>query len=110
MFGVNHRQLGGALLRRWNFPELYADAAEEHESMDIRSPHKSAIIMVSVAGLFAEKITDSCLRPFRADLLTQLLSYTCLAGIDLDALAKSYSEEFARDPLYQEYQRLFGIA
>jgi HD-like signal output (HDOD) protein len=109
IFGANHRQVGGALLRRWNFPELYADAAEQHESLNVDSPHKNAIIVVSVAGLFAEKITDSCLPRVKADLLAQLLSYTCLAGMDLDTLTKSYSEEFAQNPLYQEYQRLFGI-
>ena len=110
MFGANHRQIGGALLKRWNFPELYADAAEEHESLNIGSPHKNAIIVVSVADLFAEKITDSGLRPMKAALLAQLLPYTCLAGMDPDALPKGYSEELARDPLYQEYQRLFGVA
>ncbi|HUI69691.1 MAG TPA: HDOD domain-containing protein [Spirochaetia bacterium] len=110
MFGVNHRQIGGALLKRWNFPDLYVGAAEKHESLSFSSPHKSEIMMVSVAGLFAEKITDSGLPRLRADLLTQLLPNTCLAGMDPDALAKSYSEELARDPQYQEYQRLFAIA
>jgi putative nucleotidyltransferase with HDIG domain len=110
MFGANHRQIGGALLRRWNFPEMYADTAEEHESPNIGSAHKSAIIMVSVAGLFAEIITDSSLPPVRAELLAKFLPYTCLAGMDVGSLAKGYSEELARDPLYQEYQKLFGVA
>jgi putative nucleotidyltransferase with HDIG domain len=110
MFGVNHRQLGGALLRRWNFPELYADAAAEHESPNINSPHKSAIITMSVACLFAEKIADNGLSPLKADILSQFLPYTCLAGMEIDALAKGYSEELARDPLYLEYQKLFGVS
>jgi len=54
-------------------------------------------------------IMESCVRSMKADLLGQLLSYTCLVGMDLDARAKSYSEEFSRNPLYQEYQRLFAI-
>jgi HD-like signal output (HDOD) protein len=110
IFGATHRQIGGALLKRWNFPEMYADVAEEHESQNIGSPHKSVIIMVTVAGLFAEKIADSGLLPLRADILARFLPYTCLAGMDVDALSKGYSEELARDPLYQEYQRLFGVS
>jgi putative nucleotidyltransferase with HDIG domain len=109
MFGVNHRQVGGAVLKRWNFPELFADTAEEHESLNIGSPHKSIIIMVSVAGLLAEKITDAGLSPLGTDLLSRLLPYTCLAGMDVDTLAKGYSDEMSRDPLYQEYQALFGV-
>ncbi len=107
-FGVNHRQLGGALLKRWNFPELFADVAEEHESDHITSPHKSTVILVSVACLISEIIADSVLRPLKADLLGFLLPYTCLAGSDAGTLAREYAADLARDPLYQEYQKLFG--
>ena len=110
MFGANHRQIGGALLKRWNFPEVYADTAEEHESANIGSPHKSVIVMVTVAGLFAEKIADSGLLPLRADLLAGFLPSTCLAGMDVDALSKGYADELSRDAVYQEYQKLFSAA
>lgn len=107
-FGVNHRQLGGALLKRWNFPEFYADVAEEHESLHITSPHKATVILVSVACLIAEMIADEGLRPLKAELLAALLPYTCLAGSDAATLARGYAAELAKDPLYQEYQKLFG--
>jgi HD-like signal output (HDOD) protein len=109
VFGVNHRQVGGALLKRWNFPELYADSAREHDSVNIDSPHKTTVIVVSLAGLLAEKITDPELGPRKDELVAQLMPYTCLAGMEFDALAQTYAEDLSRDPLYQEYQKLFGV-
>jgi len=62
-FGVNHRALGGQLLTRWNFPSLYADAAFEHDSLNINSAHKSLIILVTVACLTAERVDGKPLSP-----------------------------------------------
>ena len=108
MFGTNHRKIGGALLRKWNFPELYADVAEEHESLNITSRYKANVILVTVACLMAEKTLDKGLLPQKADLLGKLLPHTCLAGMDVDVLTQGYAGELSRDPLYQEYQNLFG--
>jgi putative nucleotidyltransferase with HDIG domain len=108
MFGTNHRKIGGALLRKWNFPDFYADVAEEHDSLNITSRHKSGIILVSVASLLAEKSQDKALPPHKADILVKLLPYTCLAGMDVDALTQEYAAEISRDPLYQEHRNLFN--
>jgi hypothetical protein len=45
----------------------------------------------------------------KADLLRSLLPYTCVAGSDAGTLAQSYAADLARDPLFQEYQKLFGV-
>ena len=107
MFGANHRQIGGALLKRWNFPSLYSDVAEEHETLNITSPHKTVIILVSVACLLSEMISAGSLTAPRADLLSRLLPYTCIEGTDAAALARGYAAELAGDPLYAEYAALF---
>jgi len=109
MFGTNHRLIGGAVLRKWNFPDLYADVAEEHESLNITSPHKTTVIMVSAACLISEKIVDRSPAPLKDDLLAKLLPYTCLAGTDPDALVQSYGAELSQDPLYREYQGIFSV-
>jgi putative nucleotidyltransferase with HDIG domain len=109
MFGVDHRRVGGALLKRWNFPELFADVAEEHESLNVTSPHKGAVILVSVACLTAEMISEPGAAARKTGLLAALLPYTCLAGNDPSTLAQAYAAELGRDPLYQEYQKLFGV-
>jgi putative nucleotidyltransferase with HDIG domain len=108
MFGVTHRQIGGALLRRWNFPALYSDAAEEHETLNITSPHKTLIILVSVACLLSEVIAAGSLTALRAGLLSRLLPYTCVDGADPAELARACAAELARDPLYVEYAGLFA--
>ncbi len=108
MFGTNHRKIGGELLRKWNFPEMYADVAEEHESLNITSTHKASVILVTVACLMAEKSIDKGLLPYKTDILEKLLPHTCLAGMDVDVLAQGYLGELSRDPLYQEYKELFG--
>ena len=59
MFDANHRDVGGALLKKWNFPELYADVALEHETINIGSPHKTLVILVSVSSILSEKFTQS---------------------------------------------------
>jgi putative nucleotidyltransferase with HDIG domain len=108
IFGTNHRKIGGALLRKWNFPELFADMAEEHESLNITSPHKASVMLATVACLMAEKIVDKGLPPYKLEILGSYLPHTCVAGMDVDVLAQGYAAELARDPLYQEYQNLFG--
>jgi putative nucleotidyltransferase with HDIG domain len=107
VFGADHRQVGGALLRKWNFPELYTDVAEEHESLHVTSAHKSTVILVSVACMVSELVAESPLSPQKMELLSELIAYTCLAGSTPEELARSYREEMSTDPLYAEYQRLF---
>ena len=109
MFGANHREIGGALLKKWNFPQLYVDVALEHESLNITSPHKSVVILVSVACLLSEKIDGADINPLKQDLLSKLLPYTCLTLADAETLGSGYGEELSRDPLYREYQTLFGL-
>ncbi|HET6485989.1 MAG TPA: HDOD domain-containing protein [Spirochaetia bacterium] len=109
LFEVNHRDLGGALLRKWNFPDLYADAAEQHESLNVTSAHKTVILLVTVACLLAARIGGQVLTPARADLLAQIMPYTCFAAISPESLAQEQAWQLSQDPLYRECQELFGI-
>jgi HD-like signal output (HDOD) protein len=113
LFGVNHRTLGGALLAKWNFPDLYTDAASEHDTLNITSPHKQLVILISTAGLLAEAIESASagrdrapLPPQRQELFTQLLPYTCIMDGDIESLAASYGSELARDKLFEEFRSL----
>ncbi len=106
LFGVNHRRIGGSLLERWNFPDLYADTAREHGTLNITSPHKPLIILVSTASLIADCIDLGSVSQARQGLFTQFLPYTCLGGSELPALARGYEAELAGDKLFQEFQGL----
>jgi putative nucleotidyltransferase with HDIG domain len=109
LFGANHRQVGGALLRKWNFPAALVDVALEHETLNISSVHKSLVILVSVACLLAERIEAGSLVPLKEDLLLQLLPSTCVSPDDVPALAESYAAELAQDRVLQEYKVFFGL-
>jgi HD-like signal output (HDOD) protein len=109
MFGVTHRQIGGALLKKWNFPVLFVDVALEHESLNISSAHKSFVILVSTGCILAEKLETGTLPPLKEDLFQQLLPYTCLGAAEVPGLVASYAAELRQDRLFQEYQALFDI-
>jgi len=109
MFGTTHKEIGGALLGKWNFPQLYADVALEHESLNVTSPHKSLVILVSVACILSEKVEGDAVPPLKQELLAQLLPYTCVPAAEAEALASGFAAEISRDPLYREYRNMFGL-
>jgi HD-like signal output (HDOD) protein len=109
LLGVNHRVIGGDVLARWNFPELYVDVALEHESFNIASSHKSLVILVSVGCLVAEKIVDGALSEPKREVFLKLSPYTCIAPSEIDGPLDSWHAGLKRDPLYQEFGSLFGI-
>ncbi len=61
------------------------------------------------ACLLAERIGEDTFTPLNAEALSRFLPYTCLAGADPDTLAPAYAAELSQDPVYREYQSLFGI-
>jgi HD-like signal output (HDOD) protein len=109
MFDANHREVGGALLRKWNFPDLYADVALEHETLNIGSPHKTFVILVSAASILSEKISQGDISPPKRELLDALLPHTCLTLAQADDFIAACSAELAQDSLFQEYKLLFDI-
>ena len=109
MFGTDHREIGGAVLKKWNFPALYSDVALEHESLNITSIHKSTVILVSVACLLAEKLEPEGIRALQRGILLQLMPYTCLPAADVDTPASEMAAALEADPLYQEFRSLFGL-
>ena len=109
MFDANHRDVGGALLKKWNFPELYADVALEHETINIGSPHKTLVILVSVSSILSEKFTQSGIPGPKQEILGALLPHTCLTLAQIDDFISACAAELAQDGLFQEYKLLFNI-
>ncbi len=109
LFGQDHRVLGGAVLEKWNFPELYAAAAREHESRNITSPHKALIVIVSVADLLSESLRAGSLKPEREELLRELVSHTSLGQEDLAYYRERFLPDCAEDPLFRECRSMFGL-
>lgn len=109
MFDANHREVGGGLLKKWNFPDLYADVALEHDTINIGSSHKTLVILVSVAGILSEKLDAGVITPMKQELLEKLLPYTCLSPQQADEYIAACAAELSQDRLFQEYKTLFDI-
>lgn len=109
-FGANHREVGGALLKKWNFPDIYADTALEHESVNITSPHKTLIIFASVACLLSEPVVFGRITEQKKEILAKLRPYTCLGAGEMEDFLAAANEDLKKDPLFKEYQSLLGLA
>ena len=110
LFGFNHRTFGAALLQKWSFPEVYVDAAREHESLNVTSPHKSAILIVTAAALFAELSRVGTLQADKQELLAQILPRVSLGAADMEYYRKQFMEDLQDDTLFQECSLLFGVS
>jgi HD-like signal output (HDOD) protein len=108
-FGVNHRTLGGALLSRWNFPQAYVDAAREHESRSVASPHRSLVLCVSVADLLSERHRAKTLGPGKDALLRELVPQVGLKADDLEYYRTRFAADLDKDPLFRESRALFAL-
>lgn len=107
--GTNHRTVGSQVLAGWNFPAVYTDTALEHGNVNITSPHKQVIILVSTADFLAANLD---LRKERPEPLQLLEPYLPFLGLWMDALrqfAAGYMDKLASDKLFLECQDLFSL-
>jgi HD-like signal output (HDOD) protein len=109
LYGLNHRELGSSILKKWNFPDLYADMALEHQSLNITSTHKALIILVSIADILAEAGRVGLLGEEKERLLAALLPHTPLSAGDVDYYRSRFLADLGQDLLFHECQSLFRI-
>jgi putative nucleotidyltransferase with HDIG domain len=109
LFGTNHREIGAALFKKWNFPETFIDVALEHDSLNITSPHKTLIIFITIAGLITEKMGFGVYSQAKDKLLHTLLLHTPFSKKDIEYYEKHFLENLKDVPLFHECQDLFGI-
>ena len=109
-YGTDHKEVGAAILKNWNFPDQYSDTALEHDSLNITSAHKNLIITVTVGDLLAEKLGFGIFTPDKEELYRKILPYTCLKNSDAEYYEKHFFDELKKDPLFRDCQTLFGVA
>jgi putative nucleotidyltransferase with HDIG domain len=107
LFGFNHRTFGAALLEKWSFPDVYVDAAREHETLNVTSPHKTIILIVTAAALMAELSRVGRLEPEQDELLAQVLPRITLGDADREYYRRQFTEDLRKDPLFMEFSALF---
>ena len=108
-YGTDHKEVGAAILQKWNFPQQYSDTALEHESLNITSPHKNLILTVTIGDLLAEKLGFGVFTSDKEELYRKTLPYTCLKSSDAEYYEKHFFDELKKDPLFHDCQTLFGI-
>ncbi|MBN1835159.1 MAG: HDOD domain-containing protein [Spirochaetales bacterium] len=109
LFGFTHRTFGAVLLQKWSFPEVYVDAAREHKSLNVTSPYKTVVLIVTAAALFAELSRIGSLDEESQSLLTQILPRIGLASADSEYYRVQFLADLHNDPLYRECGSLFGL-
>lgn len=109
VFETNYRKLGGELFKSWNFPNMFIDVAEEHNSQNITSPHKNIIIIVTIASLLTDKFGFGSFTTPKKELLDKMLPHLSLKPEDVEYYEKNYSDLLAKDKLFEECQNLVGL-
>ena len=110
LFGTNHRELGGYILRKWNFPEMYVAAAEEHGNGNVQSIYKNIIYTVTLADLLTEKIGfgqgGECVDD---DLFLELVGFLHMDAEDILYFQHDFLPYIEKDPLFAECQEIFLV-
>lgn len=106
-YQTDHREIGASLLGRWNFPDVYVDAAKEHNTLNINSKYKKLVLTITLADIISDYIGYGQREGTREELLKSVLVLTNHTEEDLDYFKTSYLDIFEKDPLFKECQRLF---
>ncbi len=109
LFGTDHRRLGGYILRKWNFPDMYADVAEEHGSRNIQSIYKTIVYTVSLADFLTEKIGFGQGLEVDDDLFLQLIDFLHMDAEDILYFQHDFLPLMEQDHLFAECQDIFLV-
>lgn len=107
LYDTDHREIGASLLSSWNFPEVYIDAAKEHNTLNINSKYKKLVLVITFADILSNYIGYGQREGVRDDLLKNVQVLTNHNEEDLEFFKSSYLKIFEDDPLFKECQRLF---
>ncbi|MDC7226525.1 MAG: HDOD domain-containing protein [Spirochaetales bacterium] len=109
VFGADHKEVGEAILYSWDFPPVYVDTAREHDSLNITSPHKTIILIVSAADLLSGHFSDSPLSETDDEMLEAFMMRIGLSKDAVDNYLKNFDKELRELPLFRECSSLFGL-
>jgi HD-like signal output (HDOD) protein len=108
-YDTNHRLVGAALLKNWNFPDMYCDVAQEQGQRNITSSHKMLIILVSIAEFLAANLVAYADSPLGLEEIRHYLPFIGLTMGGLERLAATVMDSVNADSLYNEIKGMFGI-
>ncbi len=106
LYGVTHREVGGAVLAQWNFPEMYSDCALEHGNANITSEWKKILLIVSASSFCASNWVFFQASPKPYSLLESSLLHLGMDAPGLETFQAEYRTLLEQDAFYQECQGL----
>lgn len=109
-FGADHKEIGEAILKAWNFPSVYVDTAREHGSFNITSRHKTIILITSAADLLSGHYSDSPLAETNDQKLDAYLQRINLKPETKDFYIEGFYDQLKELPLFQECSSLFNLS
>jgi len=109
VFGMDHRQIGRKIMENWNFPSIYADTAGEHGNVNIQSPHKELIVIVSIADNLTSVLHELEFSDETGKALDPYLKYSGLRLEQLNYFLERFMVDMKVNPLFQECRSLFRL-
>lgn len=109
IYNADHKEIGGAVLNSWSFPEVYVDTAMEHGTYNITSPHKTLILIVSAADIISGFYEDFSRSEHPAEALKAFMLRLNMKDEDLQYYRDDFYSSLASDKLFIECGSLFGI-
>lgn len=108
-FGINHKEIGNVVLKKWNFPQVFVDAALEHGSLNITSKYKRIIIIITLADILSMRILGYQKPGEKSEVLRNAMIFLGLKKSDVEYYFTDYPEKLGQDPLFQECNDLFHL-
>ena len=107
-FGIDHRELGALAFTKWNFPDVYVDIAREHGGLNIVSPHKQIIMIISVATILAN-LRGTELSDNDETRLSSFVSRLRLSESDVAYYHSQFRIDVQKEPLFRQCKEIFNI-
>ncbi|MDC7125754.1 MAG: HDOD domain-containing protein [Spirochaetales bacterium] len=108
-FGTDHKEVGEMVLNEWDFPSILVDTAREHGSLNITSPHKTIILIVSAADLIAKYYSDELETDLDDTMFDAFLMRINLTEKDKDFYLNDFHDKLIEEPMFKECSSLFGL-
>lgn len=107
ILGTDHQEVGAAVMRHWNLPEVFAVAAGQHGGGKIQFPEETMIRNISVADVLAGELGFGTPDEFVAGGVEALLAGSDVSREDLGYFLEEYEEIMEEDALFKECEKLF---
>jgi len=109
MLGTDHKETGGAILTYWNFPVFFADSAREHGSLNVISPHKAKVLLITASDVLSSFLLSGEISEYHKQLLESIPRFTNLTSEKIDYYKEEYIAKLEKEPLFIECSSIFQL-